>query len=79
MGHEARENEKIEVCKNCFNYSALMELDKEGSATGECRCNPPQVVMMQGPRGQMLKASEFPPVISRGWCGQFKMKSTFTL
>jgi|WetSurMetagenome_2_1015567.scaffolds.fasta_scaffold1492850_1 hypothetical protein len=61
-----------EVCGNCFHWKAL---DKKG--TGQCLCNPPQVVVLpQQDRitGQMSLnvQSIFPPVTVDMRCGLFE-------
>lgn len=60
------------VCSNCkhFNKPPLQP-------SGECRCNPPQLMGLPLPNGQMQFAGVWPPVREDAHCGHWYAKPGF--
>lgn len=52
----------------CRFYLPLRDLKAPG--TGQCRRHPPQAVPLQGPRGELMANSLWPPVREGFWCGE---------
>ena len=56
-------------CGNCRYYTVQTDPLNLGHKQGQCRANPPQLVM-SGNQG----ACAFPPVEENTWCGRHKSK-----
>lgn len=65
--------DRVKVCETCDAYVEPSALAP--GAPGSCHRNPPNLVVLVGPKGQR-PGSGFPPVQPSEWCSQWKARET---